>query len=222
MAAARSPPGGPARAGLARARRPGILGAPSATGRRAGKALNYIPSGHAPQQWVSSSVARDAAAAPNTCPMTPRVDPAVAVLDTNVVLDWLLFGDARARQLAAAIGAGRLHWHATAAMRAEFEQVLHRPMLAHRGHDGGRLLEQFDRWARLHPAAAAPFAGAPLRCRDADDQGFIDLAVAIGAGWLLSRDRALLALARPARRHGLEITTPAVWAARDAVALAAA
>lgn len=142
--------------------------------------------------------------------------PAAAVLDTNVALDWLLFGDARVRPLAAAIGAGRLRWHATAAMRAEFEQVLRRPMLARREPDRERLLQAFDRWARLHPPAAVPCAGAPLRCRDADDQGFVDFAVAIGARWLLSHDRALLALARAARRRGLEIATPAAWAARDA------
>ena len=48
----------------------------------------------------------------------------------------------------------------------------------------------------------------PLQCRDPDDQMFIDLALAQRARWLLTRDRALLALARPAAAYGLEIAAP--------------
>jgi predicted nucleic acid-binding protein len=52
-------------------------------------------------------------------------------------------------------------------------------------------------------------AGEPrLRCRDADDQVFIDLALVHRARWLLTRDKALLALARRARPLGTEILRP--------------
>ncbi len=37
---------------------------------------------------------------------------------------------------------------------------------------------------------------------------FIDLALAIRAPWLVTRDRDLLVLARQAHRHGLLIATP--------------
>jgi len=58
-------------------------------------------------------------------------------------------------------------------------------------------------------------ASAPKlpRCRDPDDQKFLELAQACGAQWLLSRDRELLKLARRTRRgHGFDILTPQAWA----------
>jgi hypothetical protein len=51
-----------------------------------------------------------------------------------------------------------------------------------------------------------------LPCTDPADQKFIDLAVAERAQWLLSRDKALLRLARLAgKRFALRIGTPETW-----------
>jgi putative PIN family toxin of toxin-antitoxin system len=143
------------------------------------------------------------------------------VLDTNVVLDWLLFDDPAARPLAAAIEAGGLHWHATPPMRDEIQHVLRRPELLSRDSDSERILTVFDSLAVISDASEADGAALHLRCRDADDQMFIDLACAIGARWLVSRDRALLALARRAVITGLEILRPADWARRHGEAVAA-
>jgi predicted nucleic acid-binding protein len=128
----------------------------------------------------------------------------IAVIDTNVVLDWLVFDDPRARPLAEAVAAGRLRWVATAAMLDELAAVLPRPA--------------FDRWrdrAALAPGRAAgwavPAGDAPacaLRCGDADDQKYIDLTLAARAAWLLTRDKALLKLAAAARRHGTTVCVP--------------
>jgi predicted nucleic acid-binding protein len=49
-------------------------------------------------------------------------------------------------------------------------------------------------------------------CRDPLDQKFLDLAVSVRAGWLITRDRDLLKLARKTRRQGLLIVTPECWA----------
>ena len=50
------------------------------------------------------------------------------------------------------------------------------------------------------------------RCRDPDDQKFLDLATRVRARWLLSRDDHLLVLAKRARRDGLfAILTPSEW-----------
>ncbi|MBX3622048.1 MAG: PIN domain-containing protein [Rhizobacter sp.] len=49
-----------------------------------------------------------------------------------------------------------------------------------------------------------------LRCTDPDDQKFIDLAVA-NARWLVSRDRAVLKLARRAALFGLQVVSPDRW-----------
>ena len=53
------------------------------------------------------------------------------------------------------------------------------------------IVAAFDRWATV----VAPAAPAPVRCRDPDDQPFIDLAVAHGA-LLLSKDAQVLGTAR--------------------------
>lgn len=136
------------------------------------------------------------------------------VLDTNVVLDWLWFADARLSALGAAVEDGRLHWLASEAMREELHRVLQRPTLPPRGRTPAQVLQAFDRWAR--PAAAPPQdAGRPpwmLRCTDPDDQKFIDLAMQQRAGWLFTRDRAVLRLARHARRLGCVFAPPEAWA----------
>ncbi|WP_369293093.1 PIN domain-containing protein [Klebsiella variicola] len=48
-------------------------------------------------------------------------------------------------------------------------------------------------------------------CRDQDDQKFIDLALDARARWLVSRDKAVLALAKRARARQLLIVTPERW-----------
>ena len=130
-----------------------------------------------------------------------------AVLDTNVVLDWLLFADPAVFALAAAVMSGRVRWLATTAMRDELASVLARGLAATRGVDAAALLAAWD--AHAQPQAASP--AQSLRCSDPDDQKFIDLAVAAGARWLVSRDRAVLALARRAAPSGLTILGPAQW-----------
>ena len=116
-----------------------------------------------------------------------------AVLDTNVVLDLFVFRDCAMDGLRAGLESGGAHWIATPAMRDELARVLDYPLvrrqLAGRGGDAAGVLREFDERAILH-AAPAP---APVRCADADDQMFIDLAADHGA-LLLSRDREVLRL----------------------------
>jgi predicted nucleic acid-binding protein len=132
------------------------------------------------------------------------------VLDSNVVLDWLVFRDPSIRAVAAAITSGRLRWIATTAMRCELEHVLTRGNLSTWRPSLDMVLAQWHTWAApVEPAPAVPVG--PLRCTDPDDQKFIDLALHAGAVALLSRDRAVLKLAGRARRLGLNIQTAADW-----------
>lgn len=136
--------------------------------------------------------------------------PAI-VLDTNAVLDWLWFGDPAMTPVAKAITSGRCCWLRTAAMRAELEHVVAHKLPDRPGARRHQVVDDGHRWA-CEVEAPAPFMpGAALACRDADDQMFIDLALAQGARWLLSRDRAVLALARRARTMGLAIVPPRRW-----------
>lgn len=129
-----------------------------------------------------------------------------AVIDTNVVLDWLLFADPRVRWLADAVRTRRLRWLATEAMLDELAHVLARPFDARWQVDAPAILAT----VRLHVELVAPRAvpGQPLPCRDPDDQKFIDLALAWPAAWLFSRDRALLHLARRALPRGVRVLNP--------------
>jgi putative PIN family toxin of toxin-antitoxin system len=145
---------------------------------------------------------------PTPVPATPD-DPVSVVIDTNVVLDLLVFGDVAAMTLAAHLHAGRLRPLATPAMLDELADVLSRPFLADWLADPTEVLRQAR--ALCREVATAPALSAP-RCTDPDDQKFVDLAWSWPARWLFSRDRAVLALARPAQAHGLGILTPAAWA----------
>jgi predicted nucleic acid-binding protein len=130
-----------------------------------------------------------------------------AVLDTNVALDWLLFADPSCRPLGAAVASGRLRWLACPRMRDELANVLARGLATERGTAVEVVLTAFDTHVQLIDAPPA----APLRCTDPDDQVFIDLAFASAARWLVSRDRAVLRLARRAEPQGLRIVPPQRW-----------
>lgn len=128
------------------------------------------------------------------------------VLDTNIVLDLLVFGDPKAQGLSAGLLAGTLHWLATAEMREELRRVLDYPKLAPRVayHRGGpaSVLADFDSHARL----VEPALKAPITCGDPDDQKFIDLAVAHRCT-LLSKDREVLRMSKRLARMEVTATT---------------
>jgi uncharacterized protein len=137
--------------------------------------------------------------------LTPA--PPAVVLDTNVVLDWLLFDDPSAAAVAGSVMQRQVSWRATGPMRDELAHVLGRGLAAARGCNAAALLSRWDALAQID--AAPP--GHRLRCTDSDDQKFVDLAFAVGARWLVSRDRALLALARRAAPLGLAILPATQW-----------
>ena len=145
---------------------------------------------------------------PNPRPLAPRI-----VLDTNVVLDWLLFDDSSGREVGRAVSTGALQWIGTEAMQSEHLQVVSRKALAHWSPDVGRHRAAWAAHCLLVPAPVSPPRDPWLRCTDPDDQIFVDLAAACRPRWLLSRDTALLRLAAPLRRFGVEVMTPAAWLA---------
>ena len=134
----------------------------------------------------------------------------VLVLDTNVVLDWLVFRNPGCAPLAAALQARRVRWVATAAMLDELAHVLKRGLGARWSVDDAAWRDAWQRHAEPVPVPE-PARTLP-RCSDPDDQKFLDLALTAPARWLLTRDRALLKLARRARAYGVEVLTPERWA----------
>ena len=135
-------------------------------------------------------------------------DPATVVLDTNIVLDLLVFQDPRIAELRAGIESGRLHWLATAPMRDELERVLDypqlKPRLSHHNLSTETVLAAFDAWVSPRPVAPK----AIYTCKDPDDQKFIDLAVAHQAA-LLSKDKAVLVMRKRLLKLGVALQLPA-------------
>lgn len=125
------------------------------------------------------------------------------MLDTNAVLDLWFFDDPPARALRAAIERGQVEVRRSGACDAELEAVLARPRFSGEASPD-RLLA---RWREV--AIESQPGAAPWRCTDADDQKFLDLAHGTRARVLVTKDRALLRIARRARQSGLEIVTPA-------------
>jgi uncharacterized protein len=132
------------------------------------------------------------------------------VLDTNVWLDWLVFDDPSVAPIKAAVAADRAEVFIDAACEAELERAL--------GYDLGRrfttdaaarsaCLAECRRVARRIERAAPEAERAQLpRCRDKDDQKFLEAALAARAQFLVTKDRALLDLARRCVRFG--VVTP--------------
>jgi putative PIN family toxin of toxin-antitoxin system len=125
------------------------------------------------------------------------------VLDTNVWLDWLVFGDPCVAAIREAHAAGRIEICVTAEGEAELERVLAYERGRHTLAQGAQaacvvccraLARRID--AR---APEAERAKLPV-CRDRDDQKFLEATLAAGAEFLVTKDKALLELAPALRR----------------------
>jgi predicted nucleic acid-binding protein len=138
---------------------------------------------------------------------------AIIVLDTNIVLDLFLFQDPRAEPLREQLQSGQLDWRATQHMRNELERVLTYPhitaKLAFYGKTAIDILANFDHHAQL---LDAPSTKAPYTCKDADDQVFIDLAVAMAQQnpkaqiSLISKDKAVLSMRKRLEKLSVIVT----------------
>jgi len=137
--------------------------------------------------------------------------PTRLVLDTNTVLDWLVFNEPSGQVVGHEVSKGRMRWLTTPRMLDELRAVLARP-LPHRWEPARERALTCD-LAALTVVCSEPTTGLALVCRDATDQVFIDLACQHSPSLLLTRDRALLALRRRARDFGVRIATAAAWLA---------
>ena len=135
------------------------------------------------------------------------------VLDTNVCLDLFVFRDPAVARLAHALVEGGVEAVTDVACRDEWCRVLAYPQLALDEAGQRMALAEHDRWIRLaDPAWTVPTGIRLPRCADPDDQKFLELALAAGARWLLSKDKEVLRLGRRTLRDGLfAIMTPAAW-----------
>jgi putative PIN family toxin of toxin-antitoxin system len=117
------------------------------------------------------------------------------VLDTNVVLALWVFADSRYAEMLALITAGKLLPLTGQDCLGEFERVLRYPEFKLEEEARRRILADYSGRALLVDQSVTPCLALPL-CRDPDDQKFLELARDGRADYLLTSDKALLALAR--------------------------
>ena len=140
------------------------------------------------------------------------------VLDTNVCLDLFMFRDPLCSHLLAALERGAVQAMTRDDCREEWQRVLHYPQLPIDDRQRPAFDAAFDALVqRLPPEEATAGQDMVLpRCGDPDDQKFLELALAAGARWLLSKDKELLKLDRRTRSAGLfAIRLPQLWSIAD-------
>ncbi len=126
------------------------------------------------------------------------------MLDTNIWLDWLVFGDTGVAQIRQLQEAGHVEILTDAVCEAELARVLAYPF-AKGSLDAAAqaaALAQCRRPTTRIDATLPPPERARLpQCRDPDDQKFLELAFAGNADVLVTKDRALLDIARRRKRQ---------------------
>ena len=139
--------------------------------------------------------------------MPPRL-----VLDTNVWLDWLVFADAGVAPITIAAKSARVEIFIDEACAQELALVLAYPLRKQifTAEEQAAHMTECRRIARVIEPATTP-VDTPLlpKCRDADDQKFLELALACRADFLVTKDLMLLELVRrKVRRTPFRIVTP--------------
>jgi putative PIN family toxin of toxin-antitoxin system len=134
--------------------------------------------------------------------------PKRVVLDTNVCLDLFVFQDPRWSAIMNGIHSGTIEVLTGEDCRMEWLAVLHYPQLPVTDESRGGIIERFDQ--SIKTVRPEQKAGAILpRCSDKDDQKFLEITRDSGAGFLVTKDKALLKLAKKIRQAGLfSIETP--------------
>lgn len=130
------------------------------------------------------------------------------VFDTNVLLSLFVFADSRFAPLRGEVVSGRWIALTSAPCLAEYRRVLGYPLFALNEERQEAAYAAY--LALVQRIDAVPREDIALpRCRDRDDQKFLELARDGGAHWLITADKLLLRLRRGRRMDALfRILTP--------------
>lgn len=139
------------------------------------------------------------------------------VIDTNVLLDLFVFHDPRWNGLLDALRSGAIQGVTREDCRQEWLHVLRYPHLPLDEGTRQAAIAEFDSLIHISDAAAAA-AALPV-CSDRDDQKFLELARDAQAAVLVTKDKALLKLAKRTAKAGMfRILTPQTWLQEQAAA----
>ncbi|MGA9396531.1 MAG: putative toxin-antitoxin system toxin component, PIN family [Azonexus sp.] len=131
------------------------------------------------------------------------------VLDTNVVLDLFHWSNTDAVPIMAALEGGRIQCLADDRTLDELQRVLTYPQLKLTPE---MVVDRYSRYRRLVQVVADGEAPPLPRCKDRDDQKFLELAARCDANLLVTKDKALLRL-RGRTTLGFKILKPAAASA---------
>lgn len=140
--------------------------------------------------------------------------PKKVVIDTNVCLDLFVFNDPRWTKLVSAIESGEIEAVTRADCRDEYNIVLHYKHLPLDDDSRPLAAARFD---QLIKVVAPPDSGVKLPvCSDKADQKFLEIARDAQAEVLITKDKALLKLARRLAREGMfKVMLPEKWIALE-------
>jgi len=127
------------------------------------------------------------------------------ILDTNILLDILVFDDQRAHPLRAALSNQELDALVTDDTLDELIDVISRPQFSLDKQKQAEILLQWRSWSRL--VKQSDLQVAPWKCKDRDDQVFINLAFSFKPSTLISKDKLVLKLAKRAIKEEVIITS---------------
>ena len=126
------------------------------------------------------------------------------VLDTNVILDLLVFKDPTAEPIRHLLDAQLVDAVRSEASILELIDVIQRPTFKLSQEEQAIILQAWESVTRLLENTA--IEAAPFTCRDLDDQVFINMAYSLRPALLLSKDLRVLELQAIAKQHGVEIS----------------
>ena len=133
----------------------------------------------------------------------------IAVLDTHIWLEWLLWRSPRLEPLRVKHAAGHLHiLHSTETL-AEWRRVLGYPQFAQSPEQIEALCLDYIELSQCCELMADVERRKLPQCRDPDDQKFLELSIMGNATWLITRDKKLRKIGKHKafKALGLQVNT---------------
>lgn len=126
------------------------------------------------------------------------------VLDTNVVLDILLFADKNTESIQKSLASGQLLALGHYDTLYEFADVISRSQFK---LTESQIKEKLHAWIKLHWLINEPLPTEGY-CKDHDDDKFFNLARLCSARYLISKDKKVLKAKGKAKRFGCIVIKP--------------
>lgn len=127
----------------------------------------------------------------------------MTVIDTNILLDIYVFQDPETAPLREALFSGALDAVHCARTINELADVLSREKFGLTETQQQTILAQWQQHSRCIPDAE--ITASPWKCKDQDDQIFLDLAYTLRPTTLLSKDVQVLKFRKRAAKEGVRI-----------------